>query len=347
MSYKVVIHPTGHRFEAGSDESLLEAALFQDIALPYGCQSGGCGACRARLLEGEVDYPYDPPALTPAGRAAGEVLLCQAQARSDLVLQVEELPQDHAIPVRNLPVRVESRQNLCHDVMQLMLRLPKGEAFEYLAGQYVDILLRDGRRRSFSIANAPTRKGYLELHLRLVPGGHFTDYVFNQMPARSILRIEGPLGAFYLRQGAGRPLLLMAGGTGLAPIKAMLEQCMDRQQALPVALYWGVRSKTDLYLHDQLMEWAQACPWLSYTPVLSAPAPADDWQGETGLVHEIVAAQLPNIADYDVYMSGPPPMIEAGKKCFEGMGLDADHMRFDAFDYAYETWPEREAIKGD
>ncbi len=334
-------------FTVGPDQSLLEAALFQDIALPYGCQSGGCGACRAKLVAGQIHYSYDPPALSEEEKAQGYILLCQAQPRSDLSLQVEERLSSQAIPVRNMPVRVEHKQPLCHDVMQLMLKLPKGEVFEFLPGQYVDFLLRDGRRRSFSIANGPATKGVIELHIRHVPNGDFSDFVFSSMQDRVILRVEGPLGGFYLRPQSDHPILMMAGGTGLAPIKSMLEYMLDQGMHRETHLFWGVRGQRDLYLHETLLEWSQSLPWFDYTPVLSEPASgqpdASSWQGETGYVHEVVARRFPNMQDYDVYMSGPPVMVQAGRDQFLAQGLPVEQLFYDSFDYAFQTWPQQEA----
>ena len=341
MRYRVTLDGTAKQYEAGSDESLLEAALLNDLALPYGCQSGGCGACRARLLSGEIEYQYEPPALTPEEKAAGYVLLCQAQPRSDITLAVQELPEDHAIPVRNLPVRVEKREPLCHDVMGLWLKLPKGEAFEFLAGQYVDILLRDGRRRSFSMASPPEQKGSIELHLRHVPGGDFTHYVFNDMPERAILRIEGPLGGFYLREDNARPLLMLAGGTGIAPLWSMLRHMQARGIERPCQLFWGVRAQRDLYLHDAIQKMADELDWLSYLPVLSE-AGNQDWAGASGFVHEEALAQIQTLPKYEVYMSGPPVMIQAASSDFIARGLPAEQLHYDSFDYAFETWPDRE-----
>ena len=347
MKYQVRLAGSSKQYEASADESLLEAALFNDIHLPYGCQSGGCGACRARLVKGEIDYPYEPPALSPAEKAAGYILLCQAQPRSAITVEIEELPQDHAIPVRNMPVRVEASELLCHDVMQLTLRLPKGEAFEFLAGQYVDILLRDGRRRSFSIASPPELKGMIELQLRHVPGGDFTDYVFNELPERAIMRLEGPLGNFYLREDSTRPILMLAGGTGIAPLWSMLQHMQVREMRRPAKLFWGVRAHRDLYLHEQLESFAQDNAWLDYHPVLSEPQDEDNWQGTTGFVHQAVLEKVSDLASHEVYMSGPPVMIQAAQGSFTEQGLPLAQLHYDSFDYAYETWPERESAHED
>lgn len=345
MSYRATLDDNGKQFDIDTSETVLEAALYQDVALPYGCQSGGCGACRARVIRGRIIYDYDPPALSNQEKEEGYALLCQARAQSDLVLQVEELPDHHAIKVRNMPVRVDHQKRLCHDVMGLWLRLPRGEAFEYLAGQYLDILLRDGRRRSFSIANAPENyrdSGLLELHLRHVPGGSFTDYIFNEMPDRAMLRVEGPLGGFYLREDNERPMILMGGGTGFAPIKAIIEHIQARNLKRPMHLYWGVRAYRDLYLHNLAQQWCEEISGLTYTPVLSEPHSQDSWQGQTGFVHEAVISDHAALSPFDVYMSGPPAMIEAGKKRFSEHGLPVGQLHYDSFDYAFQTWPDKE-----
>jgi CDP-4-dehydro-6-deoxyglucose reductase, E3 len=339
MPYQVTIKDSGREFAVEADTPVLSAALAQGMGLPYGCQSGNCGACRAKLISGSVHYPRKPDGLSDLELRQGYTLLCQALAQSDLVLSVEELPQHHAIRVRNLPARVARRERLSHDVMALYLQLPNGMPFEFLAGQYVDILLADGRRRSFSLACAPSGAGQvLELHLRHVPHGQFTDYVFNQMPDRALLRIEGPLGNFYLRE-SDRPAILIGGGTGFAPLKGILEQAFLRRLSRPLHLYCGVRAKRDLYMDALAREWRRAHPQFRYTPVLSDPQADDAWSGRTGLVHEVVAADYPALDDHEVYMSGPPAMIQAGKTCFTQLGLPLERLHYDSFDYAYQTWP--------
>jgi CDP-4-dehydro-6-deoxyglucose reductase, E3 len=339
MPYQVTIKDSGRQFMVEADMPVLSAALAQGMGLPYGCQSGNCGACRAKLISGNVHYSRKPDGLSDMELRQGYTLLCQAQAQSDLVLSVEELPQHHAIRVRNLPVRVARRERLSHDVMALYLQLPNGMPFEFLAGQYVDILLADGRRRSFSLASAPAGAGQvLELHLRHVAHGQFTDYVFNQMPDLALLRIEGPLGNFYLRE-SDRPAILIGGGTGFAPLKGMLEQAFLRRLSRPLHLYCGVRAKRDLYMDALAREWRRAHPQFRYTPVLSDPQAGDAWAGRSGLVHEAVATDYPTLNDHEVYMSGPPAMIQAGKTCFAELGLSLERLHYDSFDYAYQTWP--------
>jgi CDP-4-dehydro-6-deoxyglucose reductase len=339
MAHQITIKDSGRQFAADAAQSVLEAALAAGLGLAYGCQSGNCGACRAKVISGRVHYPAKPEALSELELRQGYTLLCQAHAQSDLVIQVEELPHHHALRVRNLPARVARRERLAHDVMALFLQLPKGQVFEFLAGQYVDILLPDGRRRSFSLASAPAGEGQLlELHLRHVPHGQFTDYVFNRMPERALLRIEGPLGSFYLRD-SGRPAILVGGGTGFAPLKGMLEQAFARRLSRPLHLYCGVRARRDLYMDSLARAWKHAHPTFRYTPVLSEPQPEDGWQGRTGPVHEAVAADYPDLGDYELYMSGPPAMIQAGKARFTQQGLPLERLHYDSFDYAYQTWP--------
>ena len=341
MTYQVTIKDSGRQFAVAQDEVVLDAALGQDIGLPYGCQSGHCGACRAKLLSGSIRYESKPEALSETELRQGYALLCQARAQSDLLIQVEELPDHHAIRVRNLPARVARKELLSHDVMALFLELPKGGPFEFLAGQYVDILLPDGRRRSFSIANPPGVDNRIELHLRHVPHGQFTDYVFNQMPEKALLRIEGPLGSFYLRE-SDRPAVFMAGGTGFAPIKGMLEHAFARRLSRPMHLYCGVRARRDLYMQELARSWQRSHPNFRYTAVLSEPLAEDQWQGETGLVHEAVAAEYPDLSAVEVYMSGPPVMIQAAKARFTQQGLLLENLHYDSFDYAYVTWPGKE-----
>jgi CDP-4-dehydro-6-deoxyglucose reductase len=342
MTHQITIKDSGRRFISNDGESVLDAALRQDIGLPFGCRSGSCGACRARLLQGRINYDENPSGLTELERRQGYVLLCQARAMSPLIIEIEEIPDHRRFRVRNLPARVTRRELLCHDVMALHVQLPKGDAFEYLAGQYVDFLLPEGKRRSFSIANAPGgTERILEFHLRHAPGGHFTDYAFNQMPDRALLRFEGPLGNFYLRD-SDRPAIMIGGGTGFAPLKSMLEFAFLRRLSRPIHLYWGVRARRDLYFDRQLKQWQREHPTFRYTPVLSEPAAEDAWSGRTGFVHEAVLADAPALDGHEVYMSGPPAMIQAGRQHFTARGLPMEHLHYDSFDYAHVTW-DREA----
>lgn len=336
MSHRVYLAGRSQSFAVESGETLLQAGLRHHLALPFGCQSGGCGSCRVRMVDGKVDYPFRPPALSAAEIDAGYILMCLAQPQTDLVVELHQPPELDTLRPQQLPCRVEARTWLSHDVLGLTLKLPRRSGFRYLPGQYIDLLLDDGRRRSFSLANAPNGQT-LELHVRVTPGGHFARWATHEMPDRAILRFDGPLGAFYLRCDSQRPILMMAGGTGIAPIHAMLDDLLAHPTGRPVHLFWGVRAQRDLYLHERLQQWAAAHTALRYTPVLSAPE--DGWHGETGLVHEALLRSYPDLRGREAYLSGPPAMVRAGKEAFVAAGLDADHLFYDSFDYAFETWP--------
>lgn len=337
MSFQVHLAHSRLRFAVEPGETVLAAGQRQGLALPYGCQGGTCASCRVRLLEGTVEHTTPPRALSQAEVDAGYILMCQARPTSDLELQLHQPERLEQLRPRQLPVRLLERRMLSHDVVGLSVQLPRGEPFRYLPGQYVDFLLDDGRRRSFSIANAPAPSETLEFHLRVTPQGWFAHYAQEQLAARAILRIEGPLGAFYLREDSTRPVVMMAGGTGFAPLKAMLEQHFRAGSARPVHLFWGARARRDLYLHALAAGWARQHAQLRYTPVLSEPD--GDWDGERGLVHDAVLRAHPDLRGHEIYMAGPPVMVHAGKQAFVEAGLDADHLYYDSFDYAFETWP--------
>ena len=326
------------RFEADAGETVLAAGLRQGLALPFGCQSGGCGSCRVRCITGAVHHQQEPLALSPAELEAGYVLMCLAQPRSDLELDLYQPARLEELRPRQLPARVIEKKMLAHDVIALSLQLPKEPEFKYLPGQYVDFLLADGRRRSFSIANAGgTQSLRLEFHLRITPDGRFAHYVQNEMPERTVLHLEGPLGAFYLREDSTRPVLLMAGGTGFAPIQAMLESAFAGGSKRSFHLFWGARAVRDLYLDAKARAWAAQRPNLRYTPVLSEPDAG--WGGERGFVHETLLKSYPRLSGYEIYIAGPPVMVHAGKEAFTAAGLDPDHLFYDSFDYAFQTWP--------
>lgn len=334
MSFKVRIEPSGHEFVAEDQETVLEAALRQGLALPYSCRNGACGACKGKILSGTVDYgEYEQKALSDTEKTAGKALFCQAVPRQDLVLEVREVSAAEGIVIRTLPCRVVHMEKLAHDVMGIHLKLPQTERLQFLAGQYIDILLRDGRRRSFSLANAPHDDEFLRLHVRQVADGHFTDHVFNRMKERDLLRFQGPYGIFFLRDDSERPILLMAGGTGFAPVKSILENAFAKGEKRPMHLFWGARRERDLYMHDLVLSWARERTNFRYTPVLSEARPEDHWQGRTGWVHEALLQDYPHLNDYEVYVSGPPPMVEAGQTAFKAHGLPEDCFYFDSFEF--------------
>lgn len=339
MTTTVTNRRTGHHFEVKDGETVLDAALRQGRVLPYSCRTGTCGTCKASVVEGSVDYgAYAPQTLTDTERAAGRALLCQAKPMSDIVIDAQEIAAAESIRIKTLPCRVTALDRLSHDVMGLQLRLPQGQELNYIAGQYIDILLRDGRRRSFSLAAVPKPGVDLEIHVRHVPGGRFTSQVFDSLKERDLLRFQGPFGTFFLRDDSDRPVVLMAGGTGFAPIKAIVEQALENGAERPMHLFWGVRARRDLYMPELIEQWQRLDgDRILVTVVLSAPDPTDDWSGETGWVHHSVLRRFPDLSAAEVYASGPPPMIEAAKPAFRAAGLDDGRFYFDSFEFSPDS----------
>lgn len=343
MPFTVALANSDITFQTREDETLLEAALRASIELPYGCRNGTCGSCRAQLVSGSVRYPLDlvPPALSPEEVKSGMVLVCSAYATDDLVIATS-ITQDATMPPpRIMPARVERIEHVSPDVMRLLLKLPETVRMPFRAGQYINILLRDGKRRAFSLANAPHDDEFIELHIRYIKGGEFTAHVFADMKEREILRIEGPLGDFYLREDSGRPAILVGGGTGFAPLKAMMEHAIYIGLDKPLRLYWGGRTAPDLYMRELAEQWAAAHDHIRFTPVLEDPLPEQGWEGRTGLVTHAVVEDYPDLRSYEVYASGPPAMVEAAARLYVSHGLPADHMYNDAFTFAHDGSPQR------
>ena len=335
MSHQVTVQPSGRQFSAEPDETVLDAALRQGVTLPYGCKDGTCGVCKGKMLEGSVEYRKpEPQALSDADKAAGMALYCCAHATTDLVIECKQIGRANDIPVKTLPARIEKFEKLAPDVAELHLRLPSSERLQFWAGQYIDILMKDGRKRSFSLANAPHDDALLQLHIRHVPGGAFTDQVFSTMKVRDILRFNGPHGSFYLREDSPKPMILLAGGTGFAPIKAIVEHAIAEKNARPMFIYWGAKARVDLYMNDLPARWAAEHSHIRYVPVLSEPAAGDAWNGRTGLVHQAVLADFPDLSGYQVYACGAPPMIDAAKRDFVAQGLPEEEFFADAFSFS-------------
>jgi CDP-4-dehydro-6-deoxyglucose reductase len=331
---RVSLTKSRRSFSVRPGESLLDAALAAGLNLPHSCRSGNCGACRARLQRGRIDYPRGPPlGISGDEAAAGHILMCQARATEDLELDPIEVHGVAERASRRLPCRIERATACSHDVLRLMLRLPAVEPFDYEPGQYLDVLLAGGRRRSFSIASPPHDAKLLELHVRRVAGGEFTESLFAGDPTGRLLEIEGPLGDFTYRPG-GAPMLLLGGGTGLAPLQSIVRHVLDNGLARELRLYWGVRAARDLYADAELRSLAARAPRLDYVPVLSAPT--GDWAGRRGYVHEAALADL-DPRGYDVYASGPPEMIGAVRRDFAARGVDPERIFFDSFDYAPDS----------
>ncbi|HYW02639.1 MAG TPA: CDP-6-deoxy-delta-3,4-glucoseen reductase [Gammaproteobacteria bacterium] len=325
-----------HHIEVAGGETVLEAALRHGLHIPYGCRNGSCGSCRAHILSGRVAYPREwPPALTREQAEQGDVMLCRALPERDLVVEPRRIMTTaEGFRPRRRPARVARLERLCHDVMGLYLKLPPSDRLQFRAGQYLDILLRDGRRRSFSMANAPHEDALVELHVRRVEDGRYTNEIFTRMKPKAMLRIEAPLGDFFLREDSDRPIIMMGGGTGFAPLKSMLTDMLHREVERPVHLYWGVRALRDLYMADWIETQLGRQQSLRFTPVLSEPDPGDAWAGRTGLVHRAVLDDYDDLSGHEVYMSGPPPMIDAARPAFAARGLPEEHLFYDSFEWA-------------
>ncbi len=333
MSYSVKVEPSGHHFNVEADETVLDAGLRQGVSLPYGCRDGACGACLGKLKSGQVSYPDGPPiALSEEDEEQGMAIFCQAHAQTDLVIESQEVEGGSDIEIKTLPCRISVLKRLNHDVMLVMLKLPESERMQYLAGQYIDFLLEDGRKRAFSLANAPHDDHDLELHIRHIENGRFTGQVFDSLKVKDIMRIEGPYGQFYLREDSDRPIIFMAGGTGFAPIKGIIEHILALGLTRPVHLYWGARKQEDLYMHELALEWRRAHSQIEYHPVLSDAD--DDWQGRRGYVHDAIMADFADLSGYEIYASGPPAMVYAGRDAFPAQGLDLDFYYSDAFEFS-------------
>jgi len=310
-----------------------------DLMIPYGCRNGACGTCKGRILEGEVDYgAYQASTLTEDEKRKGLALFCVAKPLTDLVIEVREVRRAGDIQIRRLPCRVESIDKPAPDVAIVKLKLPVNERLQYLAGQYIDFLLKDAHRRSFSIATPPHADELLELHIRHTPGGFFTDPLFTSYKGREILRFEGPLGTFYLRETTEKPVIFVAGGTGFAPIKAIIEHMLHHRIPREIVLYWGARAMRDLYMPYVPGKWQQENANFTFIPVLSEPTDEDAWPGRVGLVHLAVMDDFKDLSGYQVYACGAPPMIDAARRDFTTLRkLPEEEFFADSFTFGAEA----------
>lgn len=340
MSFQITLQPSGLSFSAEADTSILQAALDSELMLPYGCRDGACGSCKGRVLEGRVDHGRaGEAALSVAERETGFALFCCARPLSDLTLEVRDVRRITDIPIKNLPCRVQSLERVASDVMVVTVKLPANDTFRFLAGQYIDFLLPGGKRRSFSIADAPEQaeaRGEISLHIRQVPMGQFTGQVFSTLKVRDILRFEGPLGSFYLRESA-KPILMVAGGTGLAPMKSVIEHMIASHNERPVSLYWGARDAEGLYLLEQARAWEAALPGFKFVPVIS-DKPPEGWLGRRGLVHAAALEDFADMSGLQVYVCGAPAMVDAARRDFVAeAGLPENEFFADAFNFAADS----------
>jgi len=331
MPHKVTIKPSNHEFTVNDGESVLDAALREGFVIAYGCRNGACGTCKGKLLDGRVDYgKYQEHALPDAEKNAGMALFCQARPLTDIAIEVREIGGVRDIPIKKLPTRVHKMERVAPDVMVLRLKLPANERLQFLAGQYVDLILTKDVRRSFSMANAPHDDAFLQLHLRNY-GGPFSQHAFGKMKEKDILRFEGPFGVFFLREESEKPVILLASGTGFAPIKAMIEHALHAGGGRPMTLYWGGRVRADLYMNELAENWRRE-NGIRYVPVLSEALPSDNWTGRGGFVHRAVMEDFPDLSGHQVYACGAPVMVEAAHTDFTSQcGLPEEEFFSDSF----------------
>ena len=356
MMFTVSITPSGKTVVVDGETHILEAALNQGVVLPYGCRNGACGSCKSRVASGTIiQDAHQPSALTPEEATRGFALLCCARAASDLTIEARVVAAVGEIPIRKMPCRVSSIDRVAPDVVILRLQLPASERLQYLAGQYIDLLLRDGTRRSYSMATAPGTADGLELQIRHLPGGKFTETIFGPaeppLKVRDILRFEGPLGTFFLREDGTRPIVMVASGTGFAPIKAIVERVRvligSKGFTLPITLYWGGRRPHDLYLTALCEVWARELPAFRYVPVVSDALPEDGWAGRTGFVHHAAMADFPDMSGVEAYVCGAPVVVDASRRDFVGArGLPPDAFFADAFTTAADAAGAADAAAG-
>lgn len=333
MSIKVTINTGKKSFTVNTGETILEAALRQDHHFPYNCRNGICGSCKGRLIEGKVHYQNDIEGLSVEEINENYILFCQAVPTTDLLVDIKELDYSKDIIARRLPCRVKEIRRFNDHTIILLLKLPSNEHLQFLAGQYIDLLLRNGKRRSFSLANAPHQDNHLELHIRYYKNGIFSEYTFYQLQKGALLKFEGPLGSFFFREDSERPMIMVAGGTGFAPIKSIIEHSIHCGNRRTIYLYRGARNQQELYLNELAQSWADDYSHIKYIPVLSEESDPD-WQGKQGLVHQAMGDSMEDISQYEVYTCGPPPMIQGLKDLLIARGLPEEFIYSDAFESA-------------
>lgn len=316
----------GKTFQAGSDTSILESARQQGVALEHSCRTGRCGVCKAKVNSGKTVVLQTEESLTSQDESNGFILTCCRAAKTDVELDIEDLGGLGGIQTKTLPCRIDSLQYLSDDVIEVVLRTPPASRLEYLSGQYVDMIGKNGLRRSYSIANAPRADGKITLQIRKVEQGEMSQYWFEEAKASDLLRMEGPLGTFCLRKSNVTQLILLATGTGIAPVKAILEQLAETpelQTFSNIYLYWGGRTEADIYWQPKF----QKLP-LSFIPVLSR---SDSWTGRKGYIQQAVIEDDVKLQNAVVYACGSEAMIHSAKQQLEVAGLLAKNFYSDAF----------------
>ena len=332
MAYTIRVAGCDIVFSCASGSTILDAARDAGYAMPYSCRNGVCGNCRGRICAGLIDVPAVLDGITEAERAGGYTLFCQAKPCSDLEIAPREIQRIDPDARRQVSAKIYRIERPADDVALLQLRFAAGTRVRFRAGQYLQVLLEDGARRCFSMANPPQQSDGAHLHIRVVPGGRFSGEVLPRLTAGMTLRVELPYGDFFLRDASGKPAIFVASGTGFAPIKSILEDAFRRGVKRAMTLYWGARKRKDLYLMPLPQKWAVQQPAFRFVPVLSEEGPKDGWQGRTGLVHRAVMQDFPNLAGHEVYACGVPAMITAARREFEGQrALPTEDFHCDAF----------------
>ncbi|MCC6196590.1 MAG: cytochrome b N-terminal domain-containing protein [Burkholderiales bacterium] len=334
----MLLRPDNRIVPIRAGETILDAALRESVAFPFECRNGGCGSCKCTVVAGSVDQgPYQESVLSATERAAGIVLACTATPLGDLEVEYVPTAPLGGLHVREYAARVTSMQLAAPGVMIVHLAVEGGEPPRFYAGQYINVLLPDGERRSFSFATAPGAAKDIELQIRHVPGGKFTSHVFETMKAGDRIRFEGPLGSFFLREDTHKPIIFVAGATGFAPVKSMIEHAFAIGMKRRMILYWGTRDLTVMYARDLCEKWAREHANFTFVPVLSEAGADSGWTGRTGLVHEAILEDFPTLAGYQVYACGSVAMVEAAHPAFIARGLTQD----DCFSDAFRLTPQR------
>ncbi len=335
MTYTITLQPSGHSYSCEPGTAVLKAGLDAGLFMPYSCRSGVCRTCRGKVVEGQVDFgDVHPKYLSDADKAEGYALLCCAKPLGNVTIDVKEIDAGDAIRSKFMPARVIDLKRAAPDVMVVQIALPMNEPMIFRAGQYVEFIRPDGSRRSYSIANPPSNDGVrrIELHVRHMAGGAFSGHVFNQMAVRDVHRLELPLGSFFLREKSDKPIVMLASGTGFAPIRSIVEYSLQRGHTRPITLYWGGRRREDIYMADLAEGWARQHAHIRFVPVLSEPTEACAWTGRTGFVHQAVMRDLPDLSGHEVYACGSPVVVESARRDFvQECRLPADAFYADSF----------------
>lgn len=324
--YTATLKPSGKQFTVDTERTILDAASQAKIHLPHSCRDGSCGACKSRLLKGQVSQAGNHDAITDEELAAGYILNCVAKPTSDIEIESTYYPELDGIESCIFPCKVVDIEFPAQDIAIMHLRLPPNSDFRYISGQYIDLMWK-GVRRSYSIANAQHRELGLELHIRRVSGGVFSQLVFEELKPGVLLRLDGPHGTFFVRN-SDTPIIFLAGGTGFAPVKAMVEKLLEQKSHRSIHIYWGVSSIDALYstLPDM---WQKNQDNITFTPVLSDSDVK--WQGRQGLVHQAVMDDFSDLTQFEIYACGSSNMIDAAKRDFLKQGLFEKNFIADAF----------------